>query len=78
MTRIEKTKEQIEQGGEGCVPYGSITEMIALLEQASSAIVDIIEAAENKEGDPSQDVIDIIVGMATHTLLELKQWNEGV
>ena len=41
----------------------------ALQTPASDGVLeDIIEAAENKEGDPSQDVIDIIVGIATRAL----------
>jgi len=63
MSRIEQIKAQIEAGGEGCVPYGSLSELLELAEEMARALEFY---ADGHCGEVSQAA-----------LAKYKAWNEG-
>lgn len=68
MTRIDKIKAQIETGGEGCVPYGSLSELLELVQDMAGALEDVIRVADRKT---------VEFDNAHAALAKYKAWNGG-
>lgn len=81
MTRITEIKAQIEAGGEGCVPYGSLSELLGLVEVMSEALERISKRPDLPNPDRDADWKNCMKWSsheANEALAQFKAWNEVV
>lgn len=70
MTRTDKIKAQIEAGGEGCVPYGSLSELLGLVIAQNEALKKSYDDLRMHDM-PSMQTVNA-------ALAQFKAWNEVV
>ena len=88
MTRITEIKAQIEAGGEGCVPYGSLSELLGLVEVMAVLFQDIFDpipcdcygecVGECRTKEKLELIIEEKRDVANSALEAFDEWNEVV